>query len=193
MSIDKIKKYVFDRLNNELSDKLTYHGVHHTRSVLKACEEYIKRMNLSEKDAFLLKTAALFHDIGFTQTYDNHEEEGIRMAREILPGWNYSQEDIETIAGIIRATKIPQKPTTIPEQIIGDSDLDYLGTDEFDSIGDTLFEELLSFNKISDRKQWDMLQINFLQNHSYHTPYAKKYREPLKQKHLKEILNRLNN
>ena len=187
MNIRKLKRFIIQKLTNELSEKLTYHGVHHTLHVLAVCNDYIKRMNLSGKDAYLLRTAALMHDTGFLFTYDNHEERGILLAKEILPGYNYSASEIKKIEGMIRATKIPQNPTNVLEQIIGDSDLDYLGTDSFQKISETLYAELLSFNKISAREDWNKLQIKFLQKHSYHTLFAQKYREPVKQKHLKEL------
>jgi HD superfamily phosphodiesterase len=190
MNVEKLKKFITDKFKTELSDKLTYHGIHHTESVLKNCQFYAGELNISENDAFLLYTAALMHDIGFTKTYDNHEEASVIIAKKILPEWNYSEKDIETIIGIIMATKIPQRPGTILEKIIGDSDLDYLGTDRYYSISETLFKELLAFNKITDRKQWDEIQIRFLQNHRYHTDFALKYREPVKQKYLKDLLEK---
>jgi len=187
MNIRKLKGFIIQKLSEGLSDKLTYHGVHHTLDVLNACNQYIKRMEISPKDAYLLRTAALLHDTGFLKTYDNHEEESIAYAREILPKWNYSNKEIELIAGMIRSTKIPQLPNTLLEKIIGDSDLNYLGTDYFYTVGDTLFKELMAFNKISSQEQWNKIQIKFLENHRYHTLFAQKHREPVKQKHLLDL------
>ncbi|MEZ5103937.1 MAG: HD domain-containing protein [Draconibacterium sp.] len=187
MNIRKLKGFIIQKLSEGLSDKLTYHGVHHTLDVLNACNQYIKRMKISPKDAYLLRTAALLHDTGFLKTYDNHEEESIAYALEILPKWNYSNKEIELIAGMIRSTKIPQLPNTLLEKIIGDSDLNYLGTDYFYTVGDTLFKELMAFNKISSQEQWNKIQIKFLENHRYHTLFAQKHREPVKQKHLLDL------
>ncbi|WP_167616840.1 HD domain-containing protein [Maribellus sediminis] len=192
MNIRKLKQFVIYKLTEELSDKLSYHGVHHTLDVLRVCNEYVKRMNISPDDAYLLRTAALLHDIGFIHTYNDHEEESIKYAKKLLPEWNYSEEQIEIIAGMIRATKIPQLPKTTLEKIIGDADLDYLGTDAFYTIGNTLFKELMAFNKISSEEDWDKIQIRFLQNHTYHTPFAQNNREPLKQKHLHALKQKWN-
>lgn len=187
MNIRKLKGFIIQKLSEGLSDKLTYHGVHHTLDVLNACNQYIKRMKISPKDAYLLRTAALLHDTGFLKTYDNHEEESIAYALEILPKWNYSNKEIELIDVMIRSTKIPQLPNTLLEKIIGDSDLNYLGTDYFYTVGDTLFKELMAFNKISSQEQWNKIQIKFLENHRYHTLFAQKHREPVKQKHLLDL------
>jgi uncharacterized protein len=190
MNTSKLKNFILQKLRNELSEKLTYHGVLHTVYVLKSCNQYIKRMHIGATDAYLLRTAAILHDTGYIWNFDHHEDESINYARKVLPGWNYSDAEIERIAGIIEATKIPQKPTNILEQIIGDSDLDYLGTDFFYKIGNKLYKELVAYNKITNEEQWDRIQVKFLQNHRFHTPFAKKHREPVKQKYLNEILNK---
>lgn len=190
MNIRKLKKFVLGKLVNELSDKLTYHGVNHTIHVLKTCNQYIKRMHVPANEAYLLRTAALMHDTGFIWNYENHEQESIRFTKELLPFWKYTNTEIEKIIGIINATKIPQTPHNLLEQIMGDADLDYLGTDLFHKIGNKLYRELMALNKITNEEQWDRIQVNFLQNHAYHTPFAKKHREPVKQKYLVEILEK---
>lgn len=190
MNTGKLKKFILHKLENELSDKLTYHGVNHTKYVLFSCNKYIKRMHISTSDAYLLRTAAIMHDTGYIWTFDNHEDESINYARKVLPEWNYTHTEIERIAGIIEATKIPQNPLNILEQIIGDADLDYLGTDFFYKIGEKLYKELVAYNKVTTEEQWDRIQVRFLQNHRFHTPFAKKYREPVKQKYLNEILEK---
>jgi HD superfamily phosphodiesterase len=190
MNTGKLKKFILHKLESELSDKLTYHGVNHTKYVLLSCDKYIKRMHISAGNAYLLRTAAIMHDTGYIWTFDTHEDESIKYARKLLPEWNYTNAEIEIIAGIIEATKIPQKPLNILEQIIGDADLDYLGTDFFYKIGNKLYNELLAYNKVTTEEQWDRIQVRFLQNHRFHTPFAKKYREPVKQKYLNEILEK---
>jgi HD superfamily phosphodiesterase len=188
MNTGKLKKFILGKLETELSVKLTYHGANHTKYVLNSCEKYIKRMHIAAGDAYLLRTAAIMHDTGYIWTFDNHEDESIKFVMELLPKWNYSDKEIERIVGMISATKIPQTPKNILEQIIGDSDLDYLGSDFFYKIGNKIYNELLAYNKITTEEQWDRLQVKFLQNHQFHTPFAKKHREPVKQKYLNEIL-----
>jgi len=190
MNTAKLKHLVLGKLAKELSPKLTYHGVQHTAYVLKACNQYIRRMKISPHDAYLLRTAAIMHDTGFIRSYEDHEEHSIEYARELLPQWGYSEAELEQIAGMIRATKIPQKPNNVLDDIIGDADLDYLGTDKFYPVGERLYQELFSYNKISSLEDWDRLQVKFLQNHRYHTPFAQKHREPVKQKYLQEIIDK---
>ncbi|HKJ40763.1 MAG TPA: HD domain-containing protein [Sunxiuqinia sp.] len=181
---------ITQKLANELSEKLTYHNVNHTLRVFDVCQEYIKRLSIDPHDAYLLQTAAMMHDTGYLNHYENHEEGSVQYVQDLLPGWGYSAGEIAKIIGMIRATKIPQKPETLLEKIIGDADLDYLGTDSYDKIATKLYQELINLDHLSDKQEWTQLQIEFLQKHQYHTDFARKYREPVKQKHLKEILDK---
>ena len=187
MNYRAAKAFILDKLERELTDKLTYHGKHHTLDVLKITAELCRLENISRKETTLLKTAALYHDCGFTETYSNHEEKGCEIAMRTLPDFGYSSKDIEKICGMIMATKIPQTPTNLLEQIICDADLDYLGRDDFYSIGNTLFEEFKLYNVIKDEQSWNRLQVGFIGGHQYFTQTTLKRRENKKQKYLREL------
>jgi uncharacterized protein len=187
MSIERFKAFVVNKISEEISDVLTYHGLHHTLEVFNTCQFYIKELNIPQKDADHLLVAALLHDIGIMWDYFNHEARSVAYAKEILPDWGYSEDDIDVISNIILATKIPQQPNTILEKIICDADLDYLGTQNFHPIAETLYKEFLAYGVVKDEQSWDALQIKFLGSHSFHTDFAKANREPVKQQFLKEI------
>lgn len=127
MKYSAAKKFILQKLEKELSPELTYHGFHHTIDVLEVAAELCGHLNISPQETILVKTAALFHDSGFTVSNVNHEETGCQIARDNLPNYNYSAQDIEKICGMIMATKIPQTPKTHLEEILSDADLDYLG------------------------------------------------------------------
>ena len=78
------------------------------------------------------------HDAGFTQTYAGHEDVSCEMAKTLLPQFDFSQEEIDRVVGMIQATKIPQKPKNLLEKILADAALLYLGTMRFKKVGDTL-------------------------------------------------------
>ena len=183
------KAFILNKLEKELTDKLTYHGKHHTLDVLKITSELCDAESISRKNTTLLKTAALYHDCGFTETYTNHEEKGCEIAKRSLPDFGYAQEDIEKICGMILATKIPQSPKNHLEQIICDADLDYLGREDFYSIGNTLYEEFVEYNVIQDEQSWNRLQVGFLGGHNYFTKTTLDRRENKKQEYLKELKN----
>ena len=188
---EALKDFVIDKLSRELSPHLTYHGVHHTQDVLAVCEEYINRLQLSAHEAELLRVGALLHDIGFLDVYKLHEEKGVEMASEILPRFGYNPDEVAVVAGLIRATKVPQMPQANLEKIICDADLDYLGRADFDPISNSLFQELQNVDILHDRLTWDNIQVKFLEGHFYHTDFAVAHRQPNKAERLGEIRARV--
>ena len=94
--------------------------------------------NVSEYDLEILLTAALFHDTGFLETYKDHEEISCGFAKQYLPNYEYTNEEIEWICDLIRATKIPQKANNKLEQILCDADVAYLGTENIFSVSKTI-------------------------------------------------------
>ncbi len=182
------KQFILAMLRTELSDQLYYHGLHHMLDVLRTATSLCASEGVQDNDLTLVKTAALFHDAGFVKNkHAGHELEGCNLAFRILPGFGYLPADLEIICNMIMATKIPQSPRNLLEAIICDADLDYLGREDFYSIGDTLFEEMQAYHLINDAQAWNRLQVSFLSAHSFHTHTNRRLREPLKQQHLQQL------
>jgi len=161
--------------------------VHHTLDVLFITEELCYLEAIAPYETLLLRTAALFHDSGFTITNVNHETLSCQIARENLPRYGYSDDEIERICSMIMATRIPQTPRNFLEKIICDADLDYLGRDDFYDIGATLFEELKAYNILKSEEDWNRLQVRFLENHHFFTPTNVERRTARKQHYLEEL------
>lgn len=187
-NFEAIESYIVGKLTRELPHDLYYHGLHHTMDVLRSAEMIGKDEQITDDEMLLLKTAVLYHDAGFTRTYRNHEDVGCEMAKEDLPKFGFSEKDIETICGMVMATKIPQNPKTQLERIIADADLEYLGTDQFEKIGHTLYEEIKIYLNVESERQWNIIQVNFLKSHQYFTDFCKRNREAEKQKHLEQVM-----
>lgn len=184
-------QHILKLLSEFLPENLTYHNVHHTLGVCSAVERIAKTEGIEGEQVDLLKTAALFHDAGFIRRYDSNEEIGVEIAREVLPQYGYSKKQIEIIARLIMATKIPQQPNDLLEQIMCDADLDYLGRNDFHDIADSLRQELVTYSKIKTKRQWDEIQVRFLTQHAYFTQSAIKRRQAKKEEYLEEIKIRL--
>ncbi|MFI5204908.1 MAG: adenylate/guanylate cyclase domain-containing protein, partial [Flavobacteriales bacterium] len=133
------KKHIISRLKNEIPAELYYHGVHHTLDVVRAVEEIGKGEEIPVEDMLLLKTAAVFHDAGYLETYKNNEEHAVRMVRGTLPKFGYSTNQIRIICAIIRSTKQRAKPVNLLQKIMRDADYDYLGRKDYTSIAKLLY------------------------------------------------------
>ena len=182
--------HVLDILEKGLNPKYYYHSIHHTRDVVNAVERIALSEGVTDESLFLLKTAAILHDAGFIEKYDNNEEIGARLAAEILPKYGYTEQHIQTIVELIHVTEIPHKPTNKIQEIICDADLDYLGRDDFDEISNKLRKELKEMNKIKSDKEWDEIQIKFLSNHRYFTKTSINLRRKRKLQNLAAVTER---
>ncbi len=178
---------MMDKLSNELPGHLYYHSVRHVTDVYDAAMMIASQEQINATDTQLLATAVLFHDSGFIFQSRNHEDKGCEIARELLPDLGYNEDELKTICGMIMATKIPQSPQNKLEEIICDADLDYLGRDDFWEIGSCLFKELNENGTPLTTKEWNELQVSFLESHQYFTSTAKKLREHDKFMHLAEL------
>jgi len=183
-----MRNFIEKLLSDNLPENYFYHNPDHTMYVWEKALEIGKHEECSEYELYLLGTAALWHDTGYTKMYGNHEEESCNMARHFLPGFNFSITEIEIICGIIMATRIPQSPTTKLEMIMADADLEYLGTPSFEIKTNCLLRELQSMNASLTESKWNQMQISFLQKHHYFTRFCVENREPVKQIHLKKLL-----
>ena len=96
-------------------------------------------------------------------------------------------EQIERICSIIMATKLPPKPKNLLENIICDSDLDYLGRSDFIPVSNTLYEELRAQNKMGSLNDWNKIQVKFISGHQYFTRTARSLREVNKQLQIERI------
>jgi len=193
MDFQNLKKYVIGFLAKKLPENLYYHGMHHTVVVEKAAEEIALAEGITGEELFYVKTAALLHDAGFTESYENNEMIGAKIAEMILPNFGYNHHQIEIIKGLIMATKVPQLPKTHLEKILCDADLYYLGSEQFHEVANSLGQELLERKYVQSLLEWDKIQIRFLSEHVFHTEYVRKKARPNKLARLQEIKERVLN
>ncbi|GAB3554200.1 HD domain-containing protein [Spirosoma fluminis] len=188
MNVAEAEQFALSTLAAGLSPTLFYHGLHHVLDVVEAASRIAQAEQITDAESLdLLRTAALFHDIGFIATYNGHEEWGCQYVRDVLPRFNYTPAQIDVICGMIMATRVPQFPQTKLEQVLCDADLDYLGRDDFTPIARSLYDELFARGVIADEATWNQTQIKFLEGHSYWTASSIASRQPGKEQHLRAL------
>lgn len=192
VNFDALYKKMISRLQHELSPSLTYHTVEHTISVLDESQKLALAEGVGEEDLLLLKTAALFHDVGFLHTYKKHEEASCNIARETLSIYGYTQAQIGVICQLIMATKLPQRPKTLLEELLCDADLHYLGTADYMSGSERLFVEYKKQSLVKTRSEWQRKQVLFLSSHRFFTTVALRQYEEKKGANLKMLTDTLN-
>jgi uncharacterized membrane-anchored protein YitT (DUF2179 family)/predicted metal-dependent HD superfamily phosphohydrolase len=172
MQYDLVYSFLIKKLETELPPFLHYHNSEHTKEVIEGAEKLAKKENISGDDLTILKTAALFHDTGFLETYSDHEEISCEMARKWLPDYGYGKKEIDEICRLIMATKLPQQPKDKLAEILCDADLYYMGTDRYFIGAEKLYKELHEAGLVKNREEWSSEEIKFVENHRYFTPTA---------------------
>lgn len=183
--------YMLDKLRDELPKHLKYHTLGHTLDVYRRAEAIAEAEGLKGRMLELLLLATVYHDAGYLFQRVEHENRSCEIVREILPGFGYNAGDIDDICHIIMATKLPQNPGSLAEQIICDADLDYLGRDDFFTTGHGLYQEMLHDGVVSNEKEWDAIQVNFLESHRFFTVTSIALRSAKKQDNLNRLKAKL--
>lgn len=191
-SFEQARQYALQRLETELPSNLYYHGVHHTRDeVVPAVKLLAKMEGITGESLSVLQTAAWFHDIGYVEQPTYHELISVRIATNILPGFGFSENQVEEIRWIILATILPQAPNNTLERIMTDADLSVLGADNFMPRNLDLRRELATFGKIYSNVEWFTGQISFTKNHTFFTASAQSLWKTKKAKNIDILRNEL--
>ncbi|MEN9308358.1 MAG: hypothetical protein RL173_2290 [Fibrobacterota bacterium] len=188
------------RLFADLPSTLTYHGPHHTLDdVLPAVDRICSGEGVPPRDRDLVVAAALFHDIGFVESYNGNEAIGARIAAEMLPGHGFSAAEIARILDIIMSTEMREVDGAwiqVPgddllKKILCDADLDNLGRDDFFQVSDNLRQELVQQGKVFADLDWYTRQILFVSQQKWFTSTQRADREETKQRNLASLRQEL--
>lgn len=188
MNFETAKNNLIKRLSG-LDPRLSYHTIHHTLDVVEQAERIARNENIvNERNIYLLKLAALYHDSGFLETYTGHEEISCTIFLADAGKIDINENEIPLVEQLIMVTKISNHPQTHLQKIIRDADLDYLGRPDFFEIADLLRKELLAYNLIANDLEWKTTQFTFLKEHHYFTKSSQLLREPVKKANYLSLL-----
>lgn len=189
---EQAMRYALARMEQELPPQRIYHNLAHTRDEVAPAAERLSALEGLEGEALLLvRTAAWFHDIGFVVDGFDHESIGAWIAAEALPRFDYRPEHIAAIQRMILATRLPQSPSNLLEQILADADLDLLGCEEFIPRNDDLRTEMAAYGQTMSDKEWYTSQLEFLQSHRYFTSAADALRSEGKARNIQWLNDQL--
>ncbi len=169
-------RYAEQVLIEKVPKELSYHSLQHTRDVVKATEEIGKGCGLSEVDLETVLIAAWFHDLGYCDSLDEHELKSAEMARKFLRQYNLEEERVSQVEGCILATKMPQQPANLLEQVLCDADLVHLASQEYCELAEKLKDELAYSKNMNLTKQdWWAINLQFIQEQEFFTDYAQEH------------------
>jgi predicted metal-dependent HD superfamily phosphohydrolase len=170
----EVESFVTSLLRYKLPHTFIYHNLGHTQRVLKSTKELIKGENIGEEDAGILLLAAWFHDVGYTEGVDNHEENSVKIASEFLKNKGAKDDVIDKVNKLIMSTKMGVEPENQLEKVLKDADNSHFGKKSYMEIGDLLREEWEQQDiKTYTDLEWIKENVNFFtQHHRFYSNYA---------------------
>ncbi len=182
------EQYLTDFFQKKISAEYVFHDFNHTQGVLEAVLEIGSGNNLEDRELHLLQIAAWFHDSGYDQGAEGHEERSCRYAVSFLSKFDLPDQDLDLITRCIMATRLPFKPKDLLEEIMCDADLSHLGKQSYwDRTGRLRQELLLTRGKMMTEQDWVEFELDFMNNHRYFTTVAEELYNPRKLKHIKQL------
>jgi len=184
----EITSFSTDYFKANVEQKLCYHNLNHTKDVLKAAWKMIRHYHLNDQDEFIIYAAVWFHDLGYVNSPNEHEQYGAKIAGDYLAKYALQKEIILAIQNCILATIVPQIPGNLLGKIVCDADLFHLGTKKFKKKNKLLFKEYNDSNDIKITKQdWRNRTILFLEEHQFQTDFCRDLLEEQKQFNLSRL------
>ncbi len=187
-TVSATEQFVTKLLSKELSKDLKYHNLQHTIAVRDAGVAIAQALNLPEEEVEIIELACLFHDTGFTETYNGHESVSQRIAKQFLQEQKYPTNKLQQVLQCINVTTHTAHPTNLMEQVIKDADYVNLSSANYlESIEALRHEWSHYLNQDYNDEAWMRLNYDFLKVHQYFTPVARQLLEPQKIINLKEL------
>ena len=186
----KAEKHVIHHLNEKLDRSFVYHNLAHTQRVVEKTKEIIEELELKESEASDLLLAAWFHDTGYSQVIDDHEEKGVAIAKEFLKKNKAPAKTIKNVSNLILATKMGYEPKDELEKIICDADCSHIGSKNFAELTELLRKEWeLAKNRKLTENEWLEENIDFMTNkHRFYSDVASAAWDKQKGKNLAQLL-----
>lgn len=186
--LKKVKNHIGLLFQSHDTSKLVFHNIIHTGQVVEACDHIAGHYKLSDKDLFVVKVAAWFHDTGYFEKVIDHERISARNAETFLQAEGVDADIIAAVKSCILATRMPQQPANLLEDILCDADLYHLGTDDFAKRNKLLRQEAAALNnKNISKKKWQQNTLQLLESHHYHTDYCQRHLNNKKHRHMEKL------
>jgi adenylate cyclase len=173
LRLHDLEEFIIDRMNQELVTNFFFHSATHTKDVYTQAELIGRAEGISPDEMLLARTAALLLDIGFINDYHNHINHSVNFAREVLPKFKYSTDQIETVCNILFAANTENSNPSLLETILIDSRYNYFGRVDYIEKIQNLTKEIKAWVPSFNPKEFLILQTERMQKFTFFTKTAR--------------------
>ena len=188
----QVESFVRELFEKNQTGTLLFHTLNHTERVVGHVREISAQQQLTEKEQFVLYTAAWFHDTGHLFTDPSrHELRSVELMKDFLTQQMTEEQMTREIGDIILSTRMPRNPQGLLQEILCDADTYHLGTKEFKTTNKLLKKEYSLRHVPEPKEGWNRSSLNFLESHQYYTDYCHKKLDEGKQKNIDKLRKKL--
>jgi predicted metal-dependent HD superfamily phosphohydrolase len=187
-TLEAVKEHVSNFFKNHLPAEYVFHDMVHTQQVVAATIEIGEELNMNNGELEMLQIAAWFHDTGYDQGQEGHEQRSADYAGAFLTNLSYDENKLKHVQSAILATKMPQNPKSLYDKILCDADMSHLGKKTYWERSSRIRQELLLTKGITmTEEEWVDFELSFLLKQFYITPIAQSLYNKRKAKNIKEL------
>ena len=158
--------------DDEAPPNLYFHNSSMVKNICNQVELLSRAENLPDEEFINLKLASVFLFTGYISDYEKPMEASLRLVEEVLPGYGFSHQNVESSKKIIRNCFTNQLES-LTDNILHDAKYDYLGRVDYMKLTDKLLRERTEYGKHTDNKSWIDFQKNQLSDHQFITKTAR--------------------
>ena len=172
IKLQDIEEMVIKMFDDEAPPNLYFHNSSMLKNICNQVELLSRAENLPDEEFINLKLASVFFLTGFISDYEKPMEASLRLVEEILPGYGFSQENVESTKKIIRNC-FTDNEESLADNILHDARYDYFGHLDYMKLTDKLLRERTEYGKHTDNITWIKFQIKQLSDHQFKTNTAR--------------------
>jgi predicted metal-dependent HD superfamily phosphohydrolase len=164
---------VYQLLAEHLSPRYVFHDFNHAKATAAIAAELTAEANLPEATRNALIIAAWFHDVGYTEGEEGHEQRSAEQAKQFLKPFPETVIDHALVEQLILSTMPGQKPESKLEQWLHDAHYSFLGRKRFERRGQLLrLEEEAISGKNYTTHEWERRLLELQLDTKFLTPEA---------------------
>ncbi|HYE54605.1 MAG TPA: Pycsar system effector family protein [Chitinophagaceae bacterium] len=188
----KVESFVTELFEKNQTEKLLFHNLAHTEAVVQRTKEIALQYEISERDQFVLYTAAWFHDTGHLFVDPSkHEIKSVELMKDFLQKYTADEPLMREIGDCILATRMPRNPQNVLQQIICDADTYHLGTKDFKMTNKQLRKEYELRNVPPPVAGWRKNSLDFMESHEYYTEYCRNLLDEGKRENIEKLRKKI--
>jgi len=172
-----LEEFILDKLEAGLKPTMLFHNAKHTKDIYTLTELIGRAEDISQEELLLCRTAALFIDTGYITNYEDNGDESVRLAREILPKFRYSKDQIDVVSNLLLSLKYTENNKTKTEAILIDAFQNYFGRVDFIEHSKRNYLEIKERIASLSEKEWFYHELRIIEHFKFFTNTAKMLQE----------------